>query len=542
MSTEIDGTLSAIDATGATAMTTFKMMTSVAQAGGFMSFPLQSPGKQIYVANAGSNSNNGLTPSTPVQTIAHAVTLLTSGNPDQLLLNRGDTFTEVFPSTFNYTGTSATQPMLLGTYGAGNRPVMQIASGNTGFAATNGVSGQYLAIQGINFYCYQRDPSNGAYLGTTTVANDGGTSCLVFQGYGAGKTPWIYIEDCQFSFSATHNVVIQTDGNAPGLRLPGFTINFNRNIVQQCFSASSRASGLYMDGFYVLNVTGNVFDHCGWAKDAALQAAGCGANSQNRNIYIQGVGTGLTLPTVTVQGNVFNQGSSIDVQFRPGGTILDNIWLNSGFAAFSIGENNGTSGFNVDPMSTAIAQRNVILQVTDSDIPGGFGIQMSNCAAGNVIQNNIIAHCKTANVGAGNNAGYYFDTVGAGGSTCANQTPQNNIIFDYPHLYQSNNTNFNVAGTDAKGNVVDSTTYVDLAGTNTGSAPEPFPHPSPTASGSTSLIDDYWVSLGNSIVNNKGLDFVAACCARAPLTWNNALSAYGANDYVQTGFGVSYRS
>jgi hypothetical protein len=507
-----------------------------------MSFPLQSPGIQIYVANAGSNSNNGLTPSTPVQTIAHAVTLLTAGHPDQLLLNRGDTFTEIFPGTTNYYGVSSTKPMLLGTYGNGNRPVVQIASGNSGIAGTNGTSGQYLAIQGINFYCYQRDPANGAYLGTTTVAADGSTNCIVFQGFGTGKTPWIYIEDCQCSFSATHNIVIQTDGNAPGLRLPGFTITMNRNIIQQCFSNTSRASGIYVDGFYNLTLTGNVFDHGGWAKNAALQAAGCGANSQNRNAYIQGVGTGLTLPTVTVSGNVFSRGSSIDVQFRCGGTISDNLFLNSGFAGFSVGENNQTSGFNVDPMSTAVVQRNVILDATDSDIPGGFGIQMSNCAAGNVVTNNIIAHCKTANVAAGNDAAIYFDTVGASGSTCANQNPTNCIVFDYPHLYQSNDTNFNTAGTDANGNVIDSTTYVDLAGTNTGGPPEPFSHPSPTASGAVSLIDDYWVSLGNTIVNNEGQDFIAACCARSPLTWNTALSAYGANDYVQAGFNTSYRS
>lgn len=45
-----------------------------------------------YVANAGSNSNNGTSSSTPFQTIAHALTVVSSG--DVINLHGGDTFSE----------------------------------------------------------------------------------------------------------------------------------------------------------------------------------------------------------------------------------------------------------------------------------------------------------------------------------------------------------------------------------------------------------------------------------------------------------------
>ncbi len=96
------------------------------------------------------------------------------------------------------------------------------------------------------------------------------------------------------------------------------------------------------------------------------------------------------------------------------------------------------------------------------------------------------------------------------------------------------NTAYSSTGQTAAVDVTSATNYVDLTGGNGGGAPEPFPHPNPTAA---SLLDDYWVSIGHSIVNNGGRDFLAACAGRAGRTWDTALSATAVNDYIRIGLG-----
>ena len=75
----------------------------------------------IYVSSStGSDTNNGQTVSTPVQTLAKGISLLRSGYPDWLLLKRGDTWTaapgaDLF-GFFPASGASATAPMVIGSY------------------------------------------------------------------------------------------------------------------------------------------------------------------------------------------------------------------------------------------------------------------------------------------------------------------------------------------------------------------------------------------------------------------------------------------
>ena len=78
----------------------------------------------FYVSSSGgSDLNDGLSPTTPVQTIAKAASLLRNGYPDWLLLKKGDTWTN---DTFGYlsaSGRSAAEPMLPGAHGAPGRRI-----------------------------------------------------------------------------------------------------------------------------------------------------------------------------------------------------------------------------------------------------------------------------------------------------------------------------------------------------------------------------------------------------------------------------------
>jgi hypothetical protein len=101
---------------------------------------------------------------------------------------------------------------------------------------------------------------------------------------------------------------------------------------------------------------------------------------------------------------------------------------------------------------------------------------------------------------------------------------------------------YSSTGQTAQVDVSSTTNFVDFTGSKTGSAPEPFPNPRPSASGSVSLLDDYWASLGNTIINNNGRDFLAQCAARPGGTSDRRYSAYGALNYVQAVFHTGYRS
>jgi len=73
----------------------------------------------IYVSTSGSDSNNGLTAATAVQTLAKANSLLTSNT--RLLLQAGDTFSS---SNLNMLNASGMQNVYIGSYGTGAQPIL----------------------------------------------------------------------------------------------------------------------------------------------------------------------------------------------------------------------------------------------------------------------------------------------------------------------------------------------------------------------------------------------------------------------------------
>jgi len=69
----------------------------------------------IYVSNAGSDSNDGLSTGAPKATVAAGFALVRDGTSDQVLLRRGDTFTANI--TINKSGRNAANPAMIGAYG-----------------------------------------------------------------------------------------------------------------------------------------------------------------------------------------------------------------------------------------------------------------------------------------------------------------------------------------------------------------------------------------------------------------------------------------
>src|SRR6185503_20273529 len=84
--------------------------------------------KVIYVSSSsGSDSNSGTSSSSPVRSVGKAISLTRSGMPDHVLLKRGDTWRENL--SWTKSGRSSQEPMLLGSYGSGERPTINAGSG-----------------------------------------------------------------------------------------------------------------------------------------------------------------------------------------------------------------------------------------------------------------------------------------------------------------------------------------------------------------------------------------------------------------------------
>jgi hypothetical protein len=140
--------------------------------------------KIIYVAapgSGGSDSNDGLTTSTPVTTLAHAKTLMRGqGFSDWVLLNKGDTWNEAFGNT-TVAGPSAGWYSMFGSYGAATgRPKLNCGnSAGLFFASLNGAN---VVINGLDIYCDVNDPASATYTAPIAISAGAlsGTSVLTF--------------------------------------------------------------------------------------------------------------------------------------------------------------------------------------------------------------------------------------------------------------------------------------------------------------------------------------------------------------------------
>src|SRR5687767_1931627 len=96
-----------------------RLMMSVTQdAAGWTVVTPSADSRIVHVSSStGSDTNDGSV-NAPVKTLAKAMTLMRANMPDHLLLKRGDTWTEENFMEWGKGGRSATEPMLIGAYGA----------------------------------------------------------------------------------------------------------------------------------------------------------------------------------------------------------------------------------------------------------------------------------------------------------------------------------------------------------------------------------------------------------------------------------------
>ena len=356
-------------------------------ANGWTTFTPSANARIIYVSSStGSDSNTGLSPNSPLKTIAAGLSLLRNNSDDELLLKAGDTWHESI-SWPNVSGMSATNPIVISSYGTGPRPVIDSGTQDgLDIEGGGGVSSiSNIAIDGLNFYAGGRDPNSPEYVSGAT-SDPTGINDLI-----TGSN--ILIEDTEVSFYKD-NIVLEA---------PLTNVSLRRDIILNSYSTDAHSQGLYSDEVTNLVLDGNVFDHNGWNASVP----GASPTIFNHNIYIQS-----TNGPATLIDNISANASSHGAQVRNGGIVTDNLFVHDPIGLLVAGSASTVSG-------------NVVTESNDIDSadPRGFGIDINPTTSGAIqVTNNIITHEAST---AGDGFGISLEPGTTG------DTVQNNIIYQW---------------------------------------------------------------------------------------------------------------
>jgi len=368
--------------------------------------------KVVYVSDSeGDDANNGLSTSSPKQTIEEAAKLMRDGYPDHLLLKRGDTWIMGEGLGAFHSGRSAAEPMVVSYYGEqGDRPLIKTEGP---FVWIQDLKRSNLAFVGLELYAYKHDPNSPDYNSEGGVS---GISMIAASGEN------ILIEDCKFNYM---QMGAYTTGRRNVEKL--INLNFRRNICIHSWAGDSytihelrtRVQGMYLSGADGILIEENLFDHNGWDE----QIEGAGATMFNHNIYMSTANPNCN--KITVRGNILARASAHGLQLRSGGSVEDNLFVQNAIN-LNVGYHNSASLAG----AYGIVKNNVFQEVrlmdsTNVEYPRTASVRgIGEITIPSVIENNIFSHClNEAQFGIDD----YVDKWEFGGELVR----QNNIVYKW---------------------------------------------------------------------------------------------------------------
>lgn len=311
--------------------------------------------KKIYVSSSsGSDSNDGLTPSTALQSFQAAFSKTQSPSSDWILLKRGDSF-ETLSRLREFSGESAEHPILIGAYGEGDRPTV---IGDIRLWDSN----QHIALLDLHFkfegrYCLD-------VLGSTTnlfienVVTEGCESRI--QGPTEAPHRGVTLRRVQ---------ILDAHYPEPKDGAPDWTAVH-----------ANRISGIYISNTNSLLIEESFADMNGW-QEGYDPDAGAGPQPPSKyshNFYLQS-----SNQNIIFRGNVSARGASYGAQIRPGGIVQKNIFIANNAAFFTAGDHPSLSIDNV----ISIAGNKKALEIGAL----GWGLSAQDIAGTHLIRN-IVAH------------------------------------------------------------------------------------------------------------------------------------------------------
>ena len=360
----------------------------------------------VYVSSSrGSDANSGLSASAPVKSLARAASLVRNRSGDQMLLRRGDTWRETL-GMWTKSGRSHDEPLVIGAYGAGERPTL--ATGNRTALTTGRQSVprvDHLALVGVRFYADARDPASRTYSGTTP---NPGLRIV-------SATDDLLVEDCVVQGYATNIVLGKYFGDLTN-------VTVRRSVIIDAYANTTYAQGLYATDVHGLLLEENVFDHNGWNA----RVPGARANMHNHNIYLRDDTSG-----VVVRGNLIANAASHGLQARSGGVVEGNTFLNNPIG-MSFGHVNG-SPVTEGGVSGAVRDNVFLGGGTIDGSRRGQGLEIGNTRPGaNVtVSGNVFAHNEAGpgfavNLNYGSGVENPWDAVGINDLTI-----RENVVYEW---------------------------------------------------------------------------------------------------------------
>jgi hypothetical protein len=364
----------------------------------------------IYVSKSGNDSNTCIAVppvnnsfATPCLTVSHGLSLIRAGKPDWVLFKKGDVWSgEQFQNPVNPSGRSASEPILISSYGPGTTRPQFKSGASSAVSFSGGGAMNFWAWDGLDLYASTRDPNSPDFTGPT------------------GDIGFFWLVDCDGL--VMQNMLIRyytTNASIGGVGFAKLTnMRINRNVIVDSYNESGHSEGLIMDNHFNTSITENLFDHNGWNENTTLFNAGADATVFNQNVYVQVIETAPDNPAqtstpTTFSGNISANASAAGLQLRTGGTVFDNLFVHNPIA-FDVRMNGSTVTNNV------VTEGYNIQQNAGNGGPQGrgWGVVASHTIGTHTIQNNVFAHAISTD--AGRNA-ISFDTA-TGSLTNANPT------------------------------------------------------------------------------------------------------------------------
>ncbi len=310
----------------------------------------------IFVSSSeGNDANNGLTPATPVKTLARAESLLRHGYPDWLLLKRGDVWAHGFPY-WSKGGRSESEKMVIGAYGSDStRPQIRPNAEDVALRSQGNGETNHIAFVGLHIEPVERaDDQVGVGV----------------QWYRRGRD--IVFEDLYVGGWGVNFNLQKISDSAP---VAGITIN--GCVVVDSWNKHGHSQGLFADRIDGLTIKNSVFASNGFNRNR-----GANPTIYNHNIYIQS-----SNKNVVIQNNIIADASSHGLQMRPGGIVSGNLFLSNPISILLGSNLPGT--YPLEDGVVGVVEKNLIMygRGIDTGTPRSWGVDVTNSREARVSDN-----------------------------------------------------------------------------------------------------------------------------------------------------------
>jgi hypothetical protein len=322
----------------------------------------------------------------PYKTIRAALAAARDGQPDWVLLKRGDTWYEGIGAPRN--GRSEKEPSVIAAYGEGpRRPQLRLRGKQSGVRFDIHRGFHDVAIVGLEFYAAEKDPESPEFNPQSSVKSAIGI--FISSKYMAcGRR--LLVEDCSMRFCGASLQIAQDRRNKPPA--PVGQLVFRRNLVLDNYSRTSHSQGTFAAAISIL-LEENIYDHNGWlVQESGNRKDRGGATIFNHNTYF------CDCHEVVFRGNMFLRASSIGNKWTANSgpasarnlVIDDNLYVEGEIGISAGGNKPGPLRFK-----DVIVSNNVFLDLgrgrpTLRHL--GWGIDVSDWDGGTIAGNLLVQH------------------------------------------------------------------------------------------------------------------------------------------------------